>query len=149
MDEAKLFDMCALVAVMYNLSVLGLRTKFYRVSAEDPTYAKFILPTLERRGELAASDDLDSLATLESHLTTQLMRAFPPPKKNAINASKHTTGGSASTDLVKWLFGALFGDIFNAGYKCAAIWVRRNLFAGSSTLRCTRNPSIYLYVDQM
>lgn len=41
------------------------------MAADDPTYTKMILPGWEKKGEVAAADDLmQTLGKLESHMTT-------------------------------------------------------------------------------
>lgn len=98
-DDAEKFDAWSFVAVRYSLRVLGLRAEFYRMAARDPMYAKLVLQTLERRSETAMADDLDGpLATLESHLSTQMFKAVATLK--ASNATKRSgkakgKGGSA------------------------------------------------------
>ena len=60
-ENASKFDVWGLIAVRYTLRILGLRAEFYRLAADDPTYAKMVLPALEPRGDVAAADDLDGL----------------------------------------------------------------------------------------
>ena len=96
-DDAEMFDAWAYVSVRYSLRVLGLRAKFYRMASKDPMYAKLVLPTLERRGETAMADDLDDpLATLDSHLSSQMFKAVATLKaSNATKRSKEKGGGAA------------------------------------------------------
>lgn len=92
-DEAKAveFDVWAIISVRYALRTLGLRTEFYKLAAEDPTYAKMILPALESKGEVPAADNLDKpLGDLDSHMTTQLMKAVATLR--ASNATKRAGG---------------------------------------------------------
>lgn len=90
-EDARQFDVWQIISVRYTLRVLGLRTEFYRLAAEDPVHAKMVLPALERRGEIAAADDLDGpIAQLESHMTTQLMKAVAT--LHASNATKRARG---------------------------------------------------------
>ena len=56
--EAKNYDVWAALAIRYGLRVVGLRSEFYKMAARDPTHAKMILPTLQQRNEVAASEDL-------------------------------------------------------------------------------------------
>lgn len=96
-EEAEKYDAWAYVAVRYSLRVLGLRAEFYRMAAKDPMYAKLVLPSLERRGETAMADDLDdSLATLESHLSTQMFKAVATLK--ASNETKRAKGKGGAAD---------------------------------------------------
>lgn len=76
-DEwAEKFDVWSIIAVRYNLRVLGLHAEFCKIAIEDPTYAKMILPGLERRGDVATVDNLEEpLAQVESHMNAQLMKA--------------------------------------------------------------------------
>lgn len=41
-DVAKRYDTWAVLAVQYNLLDLGLRTEFYQLPAEYPTYTKLV-----------------------------------------------------------------------------------------------------------
>lgn len=67
-QKAEKFDVWAIIGVRYSLRVLGLHAEFYKLAAEDPTYAKMVLPALKKRGNMAASDDLDKpLSDLASH----------------------------------------------------------------------------------
>lgn len=89
--EAQRFDVWALVAIRYSLRLVGLRCEFYKLAAKDPTYAKLVIPTLEAKGEVAASDDLvEPLEKLETHLSTQLMKAVAT--LSASNATKRAGG---------------------------------------------------------
>lgn len=96
-DDAEKFDAWAYVAVRYSLRVLGLRAEFYRMAAKDPMHAKLVLPSLERRGETAMADDLDDvLATLESHLSSQMFKAVATLK--ASNETKRSNGRGGAAD---------------------------------------------------
>lgn len=96
-NDAKRFDVWALIAVRYSLRVLGLRAEFCKLASEDPTYAKLVLPALERRGDVAASDDLNKpLGNLESHMTTQLMKSMAT--LSASNATKLAQGRGGPAD---------------------------------------------------
>lgn len=67
------------------------------MAARDPTYAKMILPTLQQRNEVAAADDLnEAMDKLDSHMTTQLMKALGT--LSASNATKWTWKGGAAGD---------------------------------------------------
>lgn len=91
-EDAKQFDVWGIISVRYVMRVLGLRSEFYKMAAEDPTYAKMVLPTLEKRGEVVAADDLERpLADLDSHMATQLMKAVAT--MYASNATKKAKGG--------------------------------------------------------
>lgn len=97
MDLAVEYDVWAIISVRYALRALGLRTEFYKLAAEDPTYAKMILPALENKGNVAAADNLDKpLGTLDSHMTTQLMKAVATLR--ASNATKRTGGPGSAAD---------------------------------------------------
>lgn len=87
--EAKKFDGWTMVAGRYGLRVVGLRSEFYKMAAEDPTYAKLVIPTLEKRTDVVASEDLvDAMAKLDSHMSTQLMKAVAT--LSASNATKRS-----------------------------------------------------------
>lgn len=43
------FDVWAFLASQYSLRCLGLRTQFYGKTVEDPTYAKLVIPALEKK----------------------------------------------------------------------------------------------------
>lgn len=93
-DEAEQNYACSYVAVRNSLRVLGLRAEFYWMAAKDPMYAKLVLPFLESRGETAMADDLDDpLATMESHLSTQIFKAVATLKaSNETNRAKGKGG---------------------------------------------------------
>ena len=64
---------------------------------KDPTTAKSLLPVLEKRGDIAMSDDLDStLANFDSHLMTQMFKVVATHK--ATNAGKRAKGKSGATE---------------------------------------------------
>lgn len=82
----------------YALRFLGLRTEFYRMAADDPTYAKMILPALENLAVIAASDELEELLEiLNKHMATQRM------KRGAILCASNATkrGGKSSNVIEK------------------------------------------------
>lgn len=98
-EEAKRLDVWGIIAIRYALRVLGLRAEFYRMAATDPVHAKLILPTLERRTEVPASDDLDDpMAKMEGLMSQQLMKAVAT--LSASNATKKASGsgGRAADD---------------------------------------------------
>lgn len=96
-DKALKFDAWAVISVRYAQRVVGLRTEFCKMAAEDPSYTKMILPGLERRGVVAAADDLEEpLETLESHMATQMMKAVAT--LSASNATKRAGKGGAAND---------------------------------------------------
>lgn len=65
-----------LIAVRYILRVVGMGSKFYKLTARDPTYAKMVMPSHEQRNDVATADDLtEPLEKLENHIATQLMKA--------------------------------------------------------------------------
>ena len=101
-DAALHFSVWAGVSNRYGLRVVGLRAEFYKMSAKDPTYAKLVMPTLERRNEIAAADDLqESMNKLETHLSTQLMKAVAT--LSASNATKRAgKGGVAGEKWSNW-----------------------------------------------
>lgn len=73
---AEEYDVWAIVARRYNLRVIGLRTEFYRLAADDPTHARMVMPALEKRVLVPAADNMDAaLARLDTHMATQLMKA--------------------------------------------------------------------------
>lgn len=43
-DKAGKFDVWAIIENRYTLRVLGLRSKFYNMAAEDAVYTKMVLP---------------------------------------------------------------------------------------------------------
>ena len=56
-----------------------------------------VLPALERRGDVAAADDLDGpLGELESHMTAQLMKAVAT--LSASNATKRANGKGGAAE---------------------------------------------------
>lgn len=60
----------------YVLRVVGLRVEFYKRAAKYPSSAKLFMPSLEKSNKVAAAADLqDTMNKLDSHLSTQLMKA--------------------------------------------------------------------------
>lgn len=57
--DAGSYDVWALISVRFALRVLGIRSEFYKLEADEPTYAGMMLPSLERRGEVMPADHLD------------------------------------------------------------------------------------------
>lgn len=69
--------------------------KFYKVTAEDPRYAKLVLSTLQKRNDPAPADDLiKPLDKLDSHMATQLMKSVAT--LHAINKTKKAGRGDAA-----------------------------------------------------
>lgn len=63
------------------------------------TYAKMILPSLERCNDLSASDDIDeTLEQNEYHLATKLMKEVP--NLSASNAIKSSKGNGELTEMI-------------------------------------------------
>lgn len=95
--EAQRFDVWALISMRYVMRVLGPQKEFYNIASKDPMYAKIVLPSLERRGDVIESDELDTpMSKLESHMTTQLMKAVDTLRaSNAKNRAKGGSGGDA------------------------------------------------------
>ena len=60
------------------------------MAAKDPAYGNFVMRTLERRNEVAATDDLqECMSKLEAHLSTQLVKAITiMSSSNAIKRSR-------------------------------------------------------------
>ena len=76
---------------------MGLRAEFYKLSADDPTYAKMVMPTLEKQNGLAAADDLtEPMEKLDLAMSTQLMKAVAT--LSASNATKRAGKGGAAKD---------------------------------------------------
>lgn len=70
-EEVMRYDVWCVVANRYIIRMLGLRTKFYRMDAEDPSYAKLILPLLEKRGKIPLADVFnEAMHKRESHMKT-------------------------------------------------------------------------------
>lgn len=91
-DKATVFDVWAQIGIRYGLRVTGLRCEFYKMAARDPVHAKLIMPSLERRNDVAAADDLqESMNKLDTHLNTQLMKAVATLA--ASNATKRSGNG--------------------------------------------------------
>lgn len=67
------------------------------MASKDPVYAKMVLPSLEDRSDMAASEDLvEPLETLASHMSTQLMKAVAT--LSASNATKRANGKGGPAD---------------------------------------------------
>lgn len=96
-DKAETYDVWANIAVRYGLRVTGLRVEFYKLVAQDPVYAKLVMPSLEKRNEISAAEDMiEPLERLDSHMTTQLMKAVAT--LSASNATKKAGRGGAAGD---------------------------------------------------
>jgi len=97
MEKAKLYDVWSIIAIRYALRVTGLRCEFYKMVSKDPTYAKLIMPSLEKRNDVPAADDLvGPLEKLDTHMSTQLMKAVAT--LSASNATKRAGKGGAAGD---------------------------------------------------
>lgn len=95
LEDAEKFDVWAIIANRYCLRTMGLRAEFYKLAANDPTYAKMILPTLEKRTDVAAADNLDeTMSELDSHMHTQLLKAVA--NLSASNATKKNKGNKGN-----------------------------------------------------
>jgi hypothetical protein len=69
-------DVLVKIVLRYALRVVGLRTEFFRLIAEDPQHARIVMPDLEKQGRASATDDKDNaIKKLDTHLATQLMKA--------------------------------------------------------------------------
>ena len=96
-EEAKNYDVWVALAIGYGLRVVSLWSEFYTMAARDPTYAKMILRTLQQRNEVAAADDLtEAMDKLDSHMTTQLMKAVAT--LSGSNATKRNGKGGPAED---------------------------------------------------
>lgn len=96
-DDAFHFDVWALMAIRYGLRVVGLRSEFYKLAARDPTYAKLVMPSLEQRNDVVAADDLTGpMEKLDTHMTTQLMKAVAT--LSASNATKRAGKGGPAKE---------------------------------------------------
>lgn len=63
------------LSVRYALRVVGLRTEFYKMAADDPSVAKMMLPTLEKSQDMIAADNMeDTMEKLQTHMNTQMMK---------------------------------------------------------------------------
>lgn len=94
-DQAEMFDVWGIVSIRYGLRVTGLRSEFYKLAARDPVYAKLVLPTLEQKNDIPAADDLvEPMEKLDSHMSTQLMKAVAT--LSASNATKRAGRGGAA-----------------------------------------------------
>ena len=92
--EAERLDVWAAVATRFGLRVMGLRTEFYRMCARDPQHARLVMPALENKTVIPATDDVDeTLQKFDSHLTSQLMKAAA--NLAADSAVKRSGGGGA------------------------------------------------------
>lgn len=95
--EASKFDCWMTVAGRYGLRVVGLRSEFYKMAADDPTYAKLVITTLEKRSDVVASEDLvEAMDKLDINMSTQLMKAVAT--LSASNATKRAGKGGAAKD---------------------------------------------------
>lgn len=90
-EDALWYDLWEIIATRYGFQTMCLQTEIYLLTVVDPTYDKMVFPELESRGEMPASDDLDEpLCTLESHMTSQLMKV--EANINVSNATKRNDG---------------------------------------------------------
>ena len=63
------------------------------MAARDPVHARLVMPSLERRQDIPAADDLvEPLSKLETHMNTQLMKAVATLA--ASNATKESGSGN-------------------------------------------------------
>ena len=59
-----------------HCTTVGLLLEFYKKAARDPTDAKLVMSALEQKYDMAPANDLDeAVSKLETHITTQLMKA--------------------------------------------------------------------------
>jgi hypothetical protein len=95
-EEAEMFDVWEMVAVWYDLRVVGLRVEFYKRSAKDLMHARLVMPVLEGQNDTPATDDLDDvMEKLDMHMATQLMKAAA--SLHATNAVKRSGDGDAAS----------------------------------------------------
>lgn len=91
-ENAQKYDCWAIIAVRYGLRVFGLSEKICKKAAVDPVHAKLIMPALEQKNDTPAADDLtEALDKLESHMSTQLMKAVAT--LSASNATRRSGKG--------------------------------------------------------
>ena len=65
------------------------------MASKDPVYANMVLPSLEGRNNMAVSEDLvETLETLASQMSTQLMKAVAT--LSASNVTKRAKGKDGS-----------------------------------------------------
>lgn len=89
------FDAWEKIAIRYGLRVVGLRPEFYKLAAEDPTYAMLFIPSLEKKNDMVAADDLvESIDKLDSHMNSQLMKAVAT--LSASNATRRAGNGATA-----------------------------------------------------
>lgn len=87
------------MAVSYGLRALGLRAEFYKLAAKDSTYAKLVLPAVEKREDLAAAYILEKpMNYLETHMTTQLMKAVASLSGSDTDKKAGRPGGGADNN---------------------------------------------------
>jgi hypothetical protein len=95
-EEAEMFDVLAMMAVLYGLRLVGLRVEFYKRSAKDPMHARLVMLVLEGQNDTPATDDLDDvMEKLDMHMATQLMKAAA--SLHATNAVKRSGDGGAAS----------------------------------------------------
>lgn len=95
--NAELFDVWAIIAITYGIRFTGLLAEFYKFVRRDPVYAKLLLPTLEQRTDIPASDDLiESTEKLDTHMSMQLMKAVATI--SASNATNRAGKGNVASD---------------------------------------------------
>lgn len=74
-----MFDLSAVLDVRYSWRTLDLSMEFNWMVAEDPTYAKTVLPVLYRQGHMVNVDSLEKhLQYLKTQQTKQIMKLVGP-----------------------------------------------------------------------
>lgn len=51
-------DVWIILSVSYAFRVVGLRTEFYKMAAEDPVVEKMMLPTVEKSQDMITAEDM-------------------------------------------------------------------------------------------
>lgn len=91
------FGVWAFVSIRYGLRVVRFRSEFYKMAAKDPVHAELVILSRQQRNEVAASDNLtEPLEKLDSHMSTQLMKAAAT--LDASNAKKRSKGKGGAAD---------------------------------------------------
>jgi hypothetical protein len=95
-EEAKKFEVWAMMAVRYGLRVVGLRVDFYKRSGKYPMHARLVMPVLEGQNVRRTTDDLnDVMEKLDMHTATELMKAAA--SLHATNAVRPSGDGGAAS----------------------------------------------------
>lgn len=78
---------------------LGLRTELYRLATNEKIYAKFILPTLKSKGQIAEANNSEKqIKDFKIHQETQSMNAAAAVSARSAAKSTQRKGGATGDE---------------------------------------------------